>query len=120
MPFPKAILETNILRLSTTYDAYVLISNTLSSLHYPHIQENLEQHQSIDERVGINPALIAADVVGKRLLQVPVGQLTRDYDDVRRIFDAVRHTAQMILDSGIRKPLLGQFSGFNCKPNSTI
>lgn len=106
MPFPKAVLETNTSQLSTAYDAYVLISNSLSSLHYPHIQTILEQHQSIDERVGITPTLLAADVAGERLLQVPVGRLTRDYDDVRRIFDAARHTAQMILDSGIRKPLL--------------
>jgi leucyl aminopeptidase len=106
MPFPKAVLETNTSQLSATYDAYVLISNSLSSLQYPHVQTILEQHQSIDERVGITPTLLAADVAGKRLLQVPVGQLTRDYDDVRRVFDAARHTAQMILDSGIRKPLL--------------
>jgi len=106
MPFPTAVLETNIAQLSTTYDAYVLISNTLSSQHYLHIQKSLDKHQSIDERVGVNPILLAADVVGKRLLQVPVGQLSRDYDDVRRVFDAARNIAQLLLDSGIRKPLL--------------
>ncbi|MFQ3208383.1 MAG: leucyl aminopeptidase, partial [Glaciecola sp.] len=106
MPFPNAVLETNIAQLNNTYDAYVLISNTLSSQYYPHIQKNLEKHQSIDERVGVTPILFAADVAGQRLLQVPVGQLSRDYDDVRRIFDATRNVAQILLDSGIRKPLL--------------
>lgn len=106
MPFPNAVLETNIAQLTHEYDAYVLVSNTLSSQHYPHIQQNLEQHQSLDKRVGGHAVLVPADVVGGRLLQVPVGQLDRDYDDVRRIFDAARNVAQTLLDSGVRKPLL--------------
>ena len=106
MPFPNAVLETNIAQLTDEYDAYVLVSNTLSSQHYPNIQQNLEQHQSLDKRVGGHAVLVAADVVGGRLLQVPVGQLDRDYDDVRRIFDAARNVAQTLLDSGVRKPLL--------------
>ncbi|AEP28918.1 M17 family metallopeptidase [Brumicola nitratireducens] len=106
MPFPNAVLETNIAQLTHEYDAYVLVSNTLSSQHYPDIQQNLEQHQSLDKRVGGHAVLVAADVVGGRLLQVPVGQLDRDYDDVRRIFDAARNVAQTLLDSGVRKPLL--------------
>jgi leucyl aminopeptidase len=106
MPFPNAVLETSITQLNNTYDAYVLISNRLSSQYYPHIQKTLEKQQVIDGRVGVIPTLVAADVVGKRLLQVPVGQLNRDYDDVRRVFDATRNVAQMLLDSGVRKPLL--------------
>lgn len=106
MPFPNAVLETNIAQLTHDYDTYVLLSNTLSSQHYPHIQQILEQHQSLDKRVGEQAVLVAADVVGGRLLQVPVGQLDRDYDDVRRIFDAARNVAQTLLDSGVRKPLL--------------
>ena len=105
MPFPNAVLETNIAQLTHDYDAYVLLSNTLSSQHYHNIQQNLEKHQSLDKRVGQHAVLVAADVVGGRILQVPVGQLNRDYDDVRRIFDAARNIAQTILDSGIRKPL---------------
>ena len=106
MPFPNAVLEKDIAQLNNTYDAYVLISNRLSSQYYPHVQKSLEKHQSIDARIGVIPTLVAADVVGKRLVQVPVGQLSRDYDDVRRIFDAARNVAQMLLDSGVRKPLL--------------
>jgi leucyl aminopeptidase len=59
-----------------------------------------------DARVGVQPSLVAADVAGKRLLHVPVGKLDRDYDDVRRLFDATRNIAQTLLDSGVRKPLL--------------
>lgn len=106
MPFPNAVLETNIEQLTHDYDAYVLISNTLSSQYYPHIQKILEQHQSLDKRVGGHAVLVAADVVGGRLVQVPVGQLDRDYDDVRRLFDAARNVAQTLLDSGVSKPLL--------------
>lgn len=106
MPFPNAVLEKDIAQLNNTYDAYVLISNRLSSQYYPHVQKSLEKHQSIDARIGVIPTLVAADVVGKRLVQVPVGQLSRDYDDVRRIFDATRNVAQTLLDAGVRKPLL--------------
>ncbi|WP_412972361.1 M17 family metallopeptidase [Glaciecola sp. MF2-115] len=106
MPFPQAVLETDITKLTHDYDAYVLVSNTLSSQHYPNIQASLESQQIMDARVGVQPSLVAADVAGKRLLHVPVGKLDRDYDDVRRLFDATRNIAQTLLDSGVRKPLL--------------
>jgi leucyl aminopeptidase len=106
MPFPQAVLETDIKQLTNDYDAYVLVSNTLSSKYYPNIQESLESQQAIDARVGVQACLVAAEVVGNRLLQVPVGKLDRDYDDVRRLYDATRNIAQTLLDSGVRKPLL--------------
>ena len=106
MPFPTAVLETDISTLTHDYDAYVLVSNTLTSEHYPNILATLKSQQSIDARVGVQASLLSAEIVGKRLLQVPVGQLDRDYDDVRRIFDATRNVAQTLLDAGVRKPLL--------------
>lgn len=106
MPFPNAILETNVNQLNNQYDAYVLIGNTLTSKHYSQLQSQLEQHKLIDQRIGSQPSLLSAKVVGNRVLHVPVGKLDRDYDDVRRIFDAAKNVAQTLLDSGINNPLV--------------
>lgn len=106
MPFPEARLETDITNLKNTYDAYVLISNSLSSKYCSSINSSLSSQQQIDARVSKHATILASDVPGNRLVHVPVGCLDRDYDDVRRVFDAARHVAQTLIDAGIRTPLL--------------
>ncbi|MBF7075016.1 leucyl aminopeptidase family protein [Glaciecola sp. MH2013] len=107
MSFPKAIHESDLTELSQHYDAYVLISNSLSSLYYPSLAESLSAYKAIDARLGSQAILLANDsVAGKRLIVAGVGMLDRDYDDVRRVFDAAKHTASLMLEAGIRQPLL--------------
>lgn len=114
MPFPNAVLETNIDELSKQYDAFVLVSNTLSSQCYPNLNPCLTEHKNIDQRIGTHPLLLAAETVGNKVMHVPLGELSRDYDDVRRVFDAARKLAQTLIDAGIRKPLVEvNISGLN-------
>ncbi|MFT5276515.1 MAG: leucyl aminopeptidase [Glaciecola sp.] len=114
MPFPAAVLETNINQLSKQYDAFVLVANTMSSQSYPDLSQHLLANQSLDRRLGSQATLLAAKTVGDKVLHVPVGNLSRDYDDVRRVFDAAKNVAQILLDSGIRQPLVEvNLSGLN-------
>ncbi|MFT6331518.1 MAG: leucyl aminopeptidase [Bermanella sp.] len=106
MPFPNAVLETNINQLDKQYDAFVLVANTTLSQVYPDLSQHLLAYQELDKRLGSQPSLLGAQTVGNKVLHVPLGNLTRDYDDVRRVFDAAKKIAQMLLDSGIRQPLV--------------
>jgi leucyl aminopeptidase len=107
MPFPNAVLETSATDITDNYDALILLSNTFSSQFYSDLSGAVQLHQRLDRRVGEQAVLIPNQAVpGKRVIHVPTGPLDRDYDDVRQLFDALKNIAQMLLDAGIRKPLL--------------
>ena len=50
--------------------------------------------------------LVAEHAPGQRLVVVPTGPLDRDYDDVRRYYDAARAGAQLALQAGATKPAI--------------
>ena len=48
---------------------------------------------------------VAPDLAGARLVLAPTGELSRDYDDVRRFADAARNAARRVRDAGATDPL---------------
>ena len=107
MSFPAAVSEKNVDNLSQSYDAYILISNAEKSAHYSHIESFLNAQKNVDARIGNQAVLTINDSVpGSRLISAGVGSLDRDYDDVRRVFDAAKQVAQLLMDVGCVKPLM--------------
>jgi leucyl aminopeptidase len=99
MAFPKPIALNAIKDSSIDHDLSVVISQSLSSPHFPDLANALLEAQQFDPRVGKAASLIASKTVsGGRCLHVPVGELARDYDDVRRFFDIGKTIAKHLLD----------------------
>lgn len=95
--------------LAGDYDAVILVGDYNQSLP-ENFQGAVNRAQQVDQRVGKQPLLIAADVPGGRLITAPTGPLGRDYDDVRRFTDAANKAASMARDAGARKPVIVPFA----------
>ncbi|ROQ30404.1 leucyl aminopeptidase family protein [Gallaecimonas pentaromativorans] len=91
---------------SGQYDALILIHSPGAALAEP-LASVLAEHARIDARVASDSLLIpAAKLPGQRLISTATGPLLRDYDDVRRFYDAGKKAAALALSAGITKPLL--------------
>jgi leucyl aminopeptidase len=92
---------------SPSWDGVIFISDSYSSSSQPRVLSAITKHASIDQRVGNKALLLAApNLVGGRLIFSPTGQLSRDYDDVRRIADAAKSAAKIAEQSGMVRPLM--------------
>lgn len=107
MPFPIATLENNVTSMHQQYDCLVLISNSNKSAFFPDVANALSTHTQIDKRVTHSPILLSCNNIPNcKLLNLPLGSLERDYDDVRRVFDACRNIADDLVASGSTRPLI--------------
>ncbi len=90
-----------------TRDALVLVTAGGSPVERPEIAEPLEVARMIDRRVGMDTQLLVAPrVPGQRLVVAPTGRLDRDYDDVRRIGEAVGQGVRRARDAGAVRPVV--------------
>ncbi|MGX5914568.1 M17 family metallopeptidase [Aliidiomarina sp. Khilg15.8] len=88
------------------WDALIIIGQSFSELPET-IERALNEVRDVDQRVGKSTQLIHSDSVpGKRLIVAPTGDLDRDYDDVRRYFDAAQQGARIAQQAGATKPLV--------------
>lgn len=107
MPFPTAYAEPKASALTKQYDCLVLIGNTQASQFFPSIEPCLQSHSKLDARVGKQNVLVCEkSVPGQRVFHVPVNFLERDFDDVRRIFDAAKTVSQELIHAGVFSPLV--------------
>lgn len=88
------------------FDAVILVGPYFSGID-TRIDRALEAavrvHESIEQIGGV----IACELVAsERLILAPTGPLNRDYDDVRRFYDAARKAADIAIQSGARKPAI--------------
>lgn len=91
----------------SSWDAVVYISDLTGSEHYEAINQAIKSQAVIDNRVGKEALLLAAKgIPGQRIVYAPTGKLTRDYDDVRRVSDAAKSAASILMQSGAKRPLL--------------
>lgn len=105
----KLPLEIAESALDERFDAYLIIANDLET-DFKRVGLNdellndlllLKQHNASFEKE------ITFTVSNKkRVIYSPTGPLNRDYDDVRRIADAVNNGIEKALKSGSKKPLL--------------
>lgn len=84
-------------------DALIVVGNQFNDL--PEVfKTDLTRAQQTDQRVGQSAQLIISQAApGQRLIIAPTGQLDRDYDDVRRFYDAAREGARLAQQAGARK-----------------
>lgn len=66
----------------------------------------LAETVAIDAAAGSSVSSLIADVPGRRLITSPTGPLDRDFDDVRRVADAVDKGIKRAKAAGAVKPLL--------------
>lgn len=87
-------------------DALILIGEQFDQAETA-LANAITQAQQVDQRVGQSVQLIVTDAAPQgRLIIAPTGPLNRDYDDVRRFYDAARSAIRVALQSGARKPVL--------------
>ncbi|XOV81108.1 MAG: M17 family metallopeptidase [Aestuariibacter sp.] len=109
MAFPKAQREAsqaNFADVKNNYDAVVFIAD-IRKVSHPQLRSLLTEYRKIDARVDSEALLITdSDMPGNRLISSATGPLDRYYDDVRRFYDAGRKAANIVKQSGARRPLL--------------
>ena len=90
-----------------SWDAVIFISDLVGSKQSSDINDAIESHSKIDNRVGRDTLLLSSpNLPGQRVVFAPTGKLGRDYDDVRRISDAAKSAAGVMLQAGIINPLI--------------
>lgn len=87
-------------------DALIVIGQAYQDLP-SELSDVVTQAKQADQRVGQSAQLIVSELApGKRLIIAPTGPLERDYDDVRRFYDAARQGIQVAQQAGACKPAL--------------
>lgn len=72
-------------------DSLIIIANDFGLVSDDALKASIAQLQTVDARVAKQTVLTVSELVpGNRLILAPTGPLTRDYDDVRRFFDAAK------------------------------
>ncbi|WP_105257985.1 M17 family metallopeptidase [Pseudoalteromonas sp. T1lg88] len=88
------------------FDALIIISANLDSVPQPYLDQ-VRQSSAVDSRIGKQCTLLVSEAApGQRLIIAPTGPLTRDYDDVRRVFAAAKAGIELAKQAGAVKPAL--------------
>lgn len=107
MPFPSPIAINDLASSATAHDLTIVVSQSIEISAFAQLCDVLLEAKQYDPRIGIKPSLVAANIVpGGRCLLVPLPQLERDYDDVRRFFDVGKAIALQLLELDAVNPLL--------------
>lgn len=89
------------------YDLTIVVSDQESSINFAALAAEMDNAREFDPRIGQKTSLIVhKSFPGSRLLHIPTGQLNRDYDDVRRIYDLGRDNAETITELDAKKVLV--------------
>ncbi|WKE66349.1 leucyl aminopeptidase family protein [Gallaecimonas kandeliae] len=108
MAFAKPQRETDFQAAleSGQYDALILIHGPGAELPGS-LAEALADYGRLDARLASGCLLIPTQAApGGRLVAAATGSLKRDFDDVRRFYDAGKKAAALARDAGATKPLL--------------
>ncbi|WP_394228205.1 M17 family metallopeptidase [Pseudoalteromonas spongiae] len=111
MTSPKALQAASISDLPQYVDSLIIISPDLALLPND-FRDSVMATAQFDKRIGQKALLLVNDnAPGKRLVIAPTGLLERDYDDVRRYFDAAKQGVLEAKQAGATNPailVLGQ------------
>jgi len=105
---PKSLCDQEELK-GVNYDGIILITDVVSNLvggELDFLHEPLVEYKKIDSSVGVKTTFHPIKSNYKRLVFAPTGPLDRDYDDVRRYFDAAQEGIKRALQAGIRTPMI--------------
>ncbi|KAI9475531.1 MAG: hypothetical protein EXX96DRAFT_573654 [Benjaminiella poitrasii] len=109
MELPKlSIINSTSVQESLTKtdssDAVIVFFSNKDSLSA--LAPSTQRHLELDPTFGDDLQLVIDSNLHERLLTVPTGSLTNDFDDVRRFKDAAYATGQRALKMGIRRPVI--------------
>ncbi|KAK7109356.1 hypothetical protein V1264_013409 [Littorina saxatilis] len=94
---------------SPDYDCLVVVTDTIGRLtgSLQPLANELNNQAKIDKNIDKGISILRTQVSPSgRLVYSPTGPLNRDYDDVRRFYDAAEKGIKRALDAGCKKPLL--------------
>lgn len=101
---PQAVTWENMSEGS--WDALVVIGPSFAELPEDY-QAAITAAKATDASVDEQLSVVACDKTpGGRLVIVPTGPLDRDYDDVRRFYDAARDAVTRIAQTGAKQPVI--------------
>lgn len=112
MPLPCPVsVVTSLNDASGNHDGIVLVTDKISNLkgQLEFMQAPLNELKKIDKSVEQTATLIplsSSDSSYNRVVFAPTGPLDRDYDDVRRYYDAALTGVKRAVDAGMTSPLL--------------
>lgn len=90
MTSPKALQANNVNDLSPFVDCLIIITPDLALIPSEYAQA-VNQAAKVDSRIGKQAVLMINPIApGSRVIVAPTGPIERDYDDVRRFFDAAK------------------------------
>jgi leucyl aminopeptidase len=105
-PIARKVAALNT--LSADVDGLILISPSLADL--PAEYADIVELAAIDARIGKETVLLLNEKApGKRLVVAPTGPISRDYDDVRRFFDAAKKAILEVKKAGAVNPAMAVF-----------
>ncbi|AZZ99189.1 leucyl aminopeptidase family protein [Pseudoalteromonas sp. R3] len=105
MSFPLA-LSVNDWQIQDA-DAVIVVTSDVSELAFSELNSAAAPYLAVDARLRTKASVLLAEgVPGKRLIVSPTGPLNRDYDDVRRFFEAGKAGIQEAKAAGAVKPVL--------------
>jgi leucyl aminopeptidase len=106
MAYPHAISAQPVHASFTdsTHDAVIVISDDFSQLPAGRLSSVIASHALVDSRIGKQVVLLLIE--NKRVILAPTGPLNRDYDDVRRYFDAAKLAIIEAKASGSVNPVI--------------
>ncbi|TKB49713.1 leucyl aminopeptidase family protein [Ferrimonas sediminicola] len=89
------------------WDAVLVVSQEFALESHPELAQLVSHAASVDQRTGKEATLLLAPgLAGGRLLLAPTGDLSDDYEDVRRVYEAAEEGAKMAFRAGARAMLL--------------
>ena len=106
MAYPKAVLAQPVSASldCASYDALIIISDDFSHIPNTPLRDAILNQAQVDSRIGNQVTLLV--IAGKRVVLAPTGPLNRDYDDVRRYFDAAKLAINEAKASGSVNPAI--------------
>ncbi|MCK8129680.1 peptidase M17 [Pseudoalteromonas sp. S1610] len=106
MAYPKAVLAQPVSASldCASHDALIIISDDFSHIPNTPLRDAILNQAQVDSRIGNQVTLLV--VAGKRVVLAPTGPLNRDYDDVRRYFDAAKLAINEAKASGSVNPAI--------------
>ncbi|OLF73525.1 peptidase M17 [Pseudoalteromonas haloplanktis] len=106
MAYPKAVLAQPVSASldCASHDALIIISDDFSHIPNTPLRDAILNQAQVDSRIGNQVTLLV--VAGKRVVIAPTGPLNRDYDDVRRYFDAAKLAINEAKASGSVNPAI--------------
>lgn len=88
------------------WDALIVLGPDFSELN-SEFTASIQNAKMFDESIGNTLSVVACEhAPGNRLVLAPTGPLDRDYDDVRRFYDAAKNAVERVAATGAKKPAL--------------